>query len=108
MIVALAMLNFIRKDDIKEQLFSQFSSENVQVEHDIDVEEDLGANTCTFDIKDRIEIDAKRNSIADAIWRDTSSLSLLTLVLYHAACFYLINLMGCDDGCIELCTCMML
>ncbi|RWR90919.1 putative myb/SANT-like domain-containing protein [Cinnamomum micranthum f. kanehirae] len=70
-VAAMAMHNFIRKDDMEDQLFAQFSSSNTQVE--CGTEEDLGENTYTFDITDRIEIDTKRNSIADAIWRDASS-----------------------------------
>ena len=72
-VAAMAMHNFIRKEDMEDQLFAQFSSEDTQVGCGSDFEEDLGENTDTFDITDRIEMDAKRNSIADAIWRDASS-----------------------------------
>ena len=68
----MAMHNFIRKEDMEDQLFLEYSSEDLQVECDTNVVEDMG-NTLTFDIIDRTEMDAKRNSIADAIWRDASS-----------------------------------
>eukprot|EP00268_Persea_americana_P025067 TRINITY_DN2442_c0_g2_i1.p1 TRINITY_DN2442_c0_g2~~TRINITY_DN2442_c0_g2_i1.p1 ORF type:complete len:267 (-),score=43.65 TRINITY_DN2442_c0_g2_i1:1151-1951(-) len=72
-VAAMAMHNFIRKEDMEDRLFSQFSEDDAQVERDTDVEESHGENAYTFDITDRTEMDAKRNLIADAIWRDASS-----------------------------------
>ena len=66
------MRNFIRKEDMADQLLSQFLEEDAQVERDTGVEEEHGENAYTFDITDRTKMDAKRNSIADAIWRDAS------------------------------------
>ena len=57
------MINYMHNSQVKI----------TQVECGTDFEEDLGENTYTFDITDRTEMDAKRNSIADAIWRDASS-----------------------------------
>ena len=71
-VAAMAMHNFIRKEDMEDRLFSQFSEDDAQVERDTDVEESHGENAYTFDITNRTEMDAKRNLIADAIWRDAS------------------------------------
>ena len=72
-VAAMAMHNFIRKEDMEDQLFAQFSSEDTQVECGTDFEEDLGEKTYIFYITDRTEMDAKRNSIAYAILRDATS-----------------------------------